>query len=47
MPKRRVLPFIILGIIESHPNLTGKEITQEFTTEIGDFLESITQSNLS
>lgn len=37
MPKRRVLPFIILGIIESHPNLTGKEITQEFTTEIGDF----------
>ena len=37
MPKRRVLPFIILGIIESHRNLTGKEITQEFTTEIGDF----------
>ncbi|MBB1063492.1 PadR family transcriptional regulator [Limosilactobacillus fastidiosus] len=37
MPKRRILPFIILGIIKSHPQITGREITDEFNTEIGDF----------
>jgi DNA-binding PadR family transcriptional regulator len=37
MPKKRVLPFIILGIINSHPRITGREITNEFSTEIGDF----------
>ena len=37
MPKERILPFIILGIIDNHPKITGREITNEFNTEIGDF----------
>ncbi|MBB1079230.1 PadR family transcriptional regulator [Limosilactobacillus sp. STM2_1] len=37
MPKKRILPFIILGIINNHPQITGREITAEFDTEIGDF----------
>ncbi len=37
MPKKRVLPFIILGITNSEPRITGREITAEFSTEIGDF----------
>lgn len=37
MPKRRILPFIILGIINNHSGITGREITDEFNTEIGDF----------
>lgn len=37
MPKRRILPFIILGIINNHSRITGREITAEFSTEIGDF----------
>ena len=37
MPKKRILPFIILGIINNHPQITGREITAEFATEIGDF----------
>lgn len=37
MPKRRILPFIILGIVSNHPKITGREITAEFSTEIGDF----------
>ena len=37
MPKRRILPFIILGIINNHPEITGREITDEFSNEIGDF----------
>lgn len=37
MPKRRILPFIILGIISNHPRITGKGITTEFQTEVGDF----------
>ena len=37
MPKKRILPFIILGIINNRPHITGREITAEFETEIGDF----------
>lgn len=37
MPKRRILPFIILGIVSNHPEITGRQITDEFSTEIGDF----------
>ena len=37
MPKRRILPFIILGIVSNRPRITGREITAEFSTEIGDF----------
>ncbi|MBB1069984.1 PadR family transcriptional regulator [Limosilactobacillus sp. RRLNB_1_1] len=37
MPKKRVLPFIILGIINGQPKITGREVTAEFSTEIGDF----------
>lgn len=37
MPKRRILPFIILGIINNHAQITGREITAKFSTEIGDF----------
>lgn len=37
MPKKRILPFIILGIINNRPYITGREITAEFETEIGDF----------
>lgn len=37
MPKRRILPFIILGIVSNRPQITGREITAEFSTEIGDF----------
>ncbi|MDO4903049.1 MAG: PadR family transcriptional regulator [Limosilactobacillus sp.] len=37
MPKKRILPYIILGIINDRPGVTGREITTEFNTEIGDF----------
>lgn len=37
MPKRRILPFIILGIVSNHPHITGREVTAAFSTEIGDF----------
>lgn len=37
MPKKRVLPYIILGILKQNPGFTGKEITYQFTNEIGEF----------
>lgn len=37
MPKKRVLPYIILGILKQNPGLSGKEITEQFTGEIGEF----------
>lgn len=37
MPKKRVLPFIILGILKQNPGFTGKEITYQFKNEIGEF----------
>lgn len=37
MPKKRVLPYIILGILKQNPGFTGREITYQFTNEIGEF----------
>lgn len=37
MPKKRILPYIILGILNQNPNSTGKFITSQFTDEIGEF----------
>ncbi|QNQ84226.1 PadR family transcriptional regulator [Lactobacillus sp. PV037] len=37
MPKKRILPFIILGILKQNPGFTGKEITYQFKNEIGEF----------
>lgn len=37
MPKKRVLPYIILGILKQNPGISGKEITQQFKNEIGEF----------
>ena len=37
MPKKRVLPYIILGILKQNPGFTGKEITYQFKNEIGEF----------
>ncbi|MEE6685149.1 PadR family transcriptional regulator, partial [Limosilactobacillus fermentum] len=40
MPAKRILPYVILGIIEEHGQLSGKDITKEFTTDIGEFWKS-------
>ena len=40
MPAKRILPYVILGIISEHSQLTGKDITKEFTTDIGEFWKS-------
>ena len=37
MPKKRILPYIIMGILKQNPNSTGKFITTQFTDEIGEF----------
>lgn len=37
MPKKRVLPYIILGILNQNPGISGKEISQQFKNEIGEF----------
>lgn len=37
MPKKRILPYIILGILDQNPGLTGKFITNQFKNEIGEF----------
>ncbi|MDE7050007.1 MULTISPECIES: PadR family transcriptional regulator [Lactobacillus] len=37
MPKKRILPYIILGILGQNPNSTGKFITNQFKNEIGEF----------
>lgn len=37
MPKRRILPYIILGIVANQPGITGRKISDEFKNEIGDF----------
>lgn len=36
MPKKRILPYIILGLLQEQA-LTGKEITDQFKQEIGEF----------
>ncbi len=37
MPKKRILPYIIMGILKQNPNSTGKELTNQFNEEIGEF----------
>lgn len=37
MPKKRILPYIILGILDQNPNSTGRFITNQFKNEIGEF----------
>lgn len=37
MPKKRTLPYIILGILASQDNLNGRQITNQFQNEIGEF----------
>ncbi|WP_334328606.1 PadR family transcriptional regulator [Companilactobacillus sp. HBUAS59699] len=37
MPKKRVLPYILLGLINNQAKLTGYQISQEFNNEIGEF----------
>lgn len=37
MPKKRILPYIILGILDQNPGSTGKFITNQFKNEIGEF----------
>ena len=37
MPKKRILPYIILKILDQNPGLTGKFITNQFKNEIGEF----------
>lgn len=36
MPKKRILPYIILGLLQDQ-SLTGKELTDQFKQEIGEF----------
>ncbi|WP_461244167.1 PadR family transcriptional regulator [Secundilactobacillus muriivasis] len=37
MPKKRTLPYILLGLINSNHQLSGYQIMQEFKNEISDF----------
>ncbi len=37
MPQKRILPFVILGILEMHPGMTGRDIISQFENEIGEF----------
>ncbi|MTV81599.1 PadR family transcriptional regulator [Secundilactobacillus folii] len=37
MPKRRTLPYILLGLIHSNQQMTGYQMMQEFKHEISDF----------
>ncbi|MDQ0222035.1 PadR family transcriptional regulator [Streptococcus moroccensis] len=37
MSQQRVLPYIILGMLANEDNLTGRQITELFETEIGNF----------
>lgn len=37
MPKRRILPYILLGLIHSNQQMTGYQMMQEFKHEISDF----------
>lgn len=37
MPKKRVLPYILLGLINNQTKLSGYQISQEFNNEIGEF----------
>ena len=37
MPKKRVLPYVLLGLINIKGSLSGYQISQEFKHEVGDF----------
>ncbi len=37
MPKERILPYIILGLVGQSEPMTGQEITNQFKNEIGKF----------
>lgn len=37
MPKKRILPYIIMGILKQNPNSTDKELTNQFNEEISEF----------
>ncbi|PWF99728.1 PadR family transcriptional regulator [Levilactobacillus bambusae] len=40
VPKKRVLPYIILGILKLNSQMTGSEIDAEFQHEIGEFWQT-------
>ncbi len=40
MPKPRILPNVILGLLDNHPNMSGRDIENEFQTEIGEFWQA-------
>lgn len=37
MPKKRILPYVLLGLINNKGQLSGYQISQEFKNEVGDF----------
>ncbi|KRO00379.1 PadR family transcriptional regulator [Companilactobacillus kimchiensis] len=37
MPKKRILPYVLLGLINNKERLSGYQISQEFKNEVGDF----------
>lgn len=37
MPKERLLPYVILGIVKHDAPITGQAITRQFDDEIGEF----------
>lgn len=37
MPKKRILPYVLLGLINDQKKLSGYQITKEFKHEISDF----------
>lgn len=40
MPKPRILPFVILGILSQNDHITAYDILDEFNNEIGEFWKS-------
>ncbi|MGF7436849.1 PadR family transcriptional regulator [Lentilactobacillus senioris] len=40
MPKKRILPYILLGLINDKGQLSGHDISTEFTHEIGEFWQA-------
>ncbi|MQS76292.1 PadR family transcriptional regulator [Companilactobacillus halodurans] len=37
MPKKRILPYVLLGLINNKGKLSGYQISQEFKNEVGEF----------
>lgn len=40
MPRPRILPNIVLGMLSNQQSMTGKDMLQEFNYEIGEFWKS-------